>query len=70
MLRTSTNKNILNVDWEINIYTGIRGAPGSLVGFIACMRPKINSNQTERWSQAIAARPLELEKEIWFKTRF
>ena len=29
--------------------------------------PEINSNQTEGWSQAIAARPVELEKEIWFK---
>ena len=36
----------------------------------SAQRPKINSNQTKGWSQAIAARPVELEKEIWFKKRF
>ena len=32
--------------------------------------PKINSNQTKGWSQAITARLVELENEIWFKKRF
>ena len=31
--------------------------------------PEIYSNQTEGWSQAIAARPVDLEKKIWFKKR-
>ena len=35
----------------------------------SAQRPKINSNQTKGWSQAIAARPVELEKEIWFKKK-
>ena len=33
----------------------------------SAQRPKINSNQTEGWSQTITARAVELEKEIWFK---
>ena len=37
---------------------------------LSAQRPKINSNQTKGWSQAIAIRPVELEKEIWFKKRF
>ena len=37
---------------------------------IECLVTQIFPNQTERWSQAIAARPVELEKEIWFKKRF
>ena len=30
------------------------------------IKSKIKSHQTKGWSQAIAARPVELEKEIWF----
>ena len=37
---------------------------------LSAQGPEIYSNQTEGWSQAIAARPVELEKEIWFKKRF
>jgi hypothetical protein len=37
---------------------------------IECPVTQNNSNQTEGWSKAIAARPVELEKEIWFKKRF
>ena len=37
---------------------------------LSAQRPKINSNQTEGWSQTIAARPEEFEKEIWFKKSF
>jgi hypothetical protein len=35
-----------------------------------CINQRLYSNQTEGWLQDIAARPVELEKETWFKKRF
>ena len=35
-----------------------------------CLVTRNHSKSNKRWSQAIAAHPVELEKEIWIKKRY